>query len=268
MEDLMKPFVLVGAAILGVYILYQALLEAVAAASLWLPGVISGIALIIAIVAAFAVAIFFVSKIPSAWAAFKEHLAERQMTAAVSVQQNGRHAMSVSVNTEHTTGEQEYGRAQPDFAVARRDILRHPDEPQSSIAHAIIVGARVFAGIIMLVLWLVIIGPVWFAMLLRTIAAFSIATVFALFTSASPPSVARLDAIAELWVRGFTRIASNFMQREYGATAMYIPLQLREALQETGLAIVLYIALFASFWTIAHLTVSVPVYIFHLFWPQ
>jgi hypothetical protein len=234
------------------------------------PGFIPDVALILAIIAALALAIFIVSKIPTMWAAFKQHLAARQMKAALSAQQNGRQQMSVLTNKQEQDRDQAeyhsyFGQVESALRRDKRDTPRNPDEPHSFLASVIIVGARGFAGIIMLVLWLVIIGPVWFAMLLRTIAAFSIATVFALFTSATPPSVARLDAIAELWVRGFTKIVSNFMQRDYSAPAMYIPLKPLEALQETGLAMLLYAGLLLSFWTTTHLTGYIDIVYLHYF---
>src|SRR5262249_48806972 len=55
--------------------------------------------------------------------------------------------------------------------------------------------ARAFAGTLMLIIWFLIVGPIWFAVLLRTIAAFSISTVIALFTGATPPSPERLDTV-------------------------------------------------------------------------
>src|SRR6266478_8024148 len=42
-----------------------------------------------------------------------------------------------------------------------------PKQPLSGTAKYFVVGARVFAGSLMLVLWVAVVGPIWFAILLR-----------------------------------------------------------------------------------------------------
>lgn len=147
------------------------------------------------------------------------------------------------------------GKAAEPIAIARPDIAIPPElEPRSGLERLIIrpiaFFVRLSAGIIMLALWLVVVGPIWFALLLRTIAAFSVATVLALFTSATPPHVRRLDAVVELWVSGFQKIFATISGTASNTTPP-IPIETSRALLETGLAILLYGGLFTYLWILA-----------------
>jgi hypothetical protein len=143
--------------------------------------------------------------------------------------------------------------------IAHRDhaeFLRHEAKSQpmqhSRIERFFITpftwAARAFAGTTMITIWFCIIGPIWFAILLRTIAAFSIATVVALFTHATPPDVKRLDAVAELWVVGFRKIIASTFQNEPGP-ANRVPIEPLEAAREVALAILLYGGMYTTFLT-------------------
>jgi hypothetical protein len=110
--------------------------------------------------------------------------------------------------------------------------------------------ARIFAGLVMLTLWSVVILPIWLAILLRTISSFSVATVTALFTGATPPDSKRLDTVAELWVNGFIRIIKNIAQMPH--TEPYVPISAWQAIKEVLLAIVLYAGVFSTLWTLTH----------------
>src|SRR5438105_4841989 len=72
--------------------------------------------------------------------------------------------------------------------------------PLPPIAKHFVIAARLFAGGLMVVVWLLVVGPIWLAVLLRTISAFSFAAVVALFGGHQPPNPDRLDAISGLWV--------------------------------------------------------------------
>ena len=155
--------------------------------------------------------------------------------------------------------------AQEEFDNVREEIdqgyagecaRRQPSMVECIIAWPIIQAARLFALTIALVLWLFIIGPVWFAILLRSIVAFAFATVTALFTGASAPHAFRLDAVATLWIRGFGDIAAIIFGDDALPTT-HIPLRPLEALQHTALAILFYTGLAISLWTVAPLFVAV-----------
>lgn len=111
--------------------------------------------------------------------------------------------------------------------------------------------ARIFAGSLMLTIWVVVIFPIWFAILLRTISSFSIATVTAFFTGATPPETFRLDTVAELWVNGFIRIVRHMLQQPHPGP--YVPINTTQAVVDVLLAIVLYTGVFSTIWTLSHL---------------
>jgi hypothetical protein len=144
------------------------------------------------------------------------------------------------------------------LALADEQIVHEgPISPQfdrqrlSTIAKPFVVGARIFAGALMLLLWFCIVGPIWFAILLRTISSFSIATVTAMFTGASAPDVKRLDAVAELWGNGFRKIVTHIMQSEPVPTA-YVPIMPLQAFTEVFFAVLLYTGVFSTLWTLTH----------------
>lgn len=109
--------------------------------------------------------------------------------------------------------------------------------------------ARLFAAFIMIVLWIVIVLPVWFALLLRTILAFSVATIIALFSSSTPPHPGRLDAAATLWMNGLQRIVTNIRHPE-ASPDFVAPIPFYMALYETILAIIFYAGLVSTVWFI------------------
>jgi hypothetical protein len=122
--------------------------------------------------------------------------------------------------------------------------------PPSAIARSVVLFARLFAGLLMLILWVVVILPIWLAILLRTISSFAIATVTALFTGATPPDTGRLDIVAELWVNGFIRIVKQMAQLPYSGP--YVPINPVQAVVEVILAIFLYTGVFSTIWTVMH----------------
>jgi hypothetical protein len=104
---------------------------------------------------------------------------------------------------------------------------------------------RAIAGCLMLFIWTLIVGPIWFAVLLRTISAYSVATVIAVFSGRLPPSPERLDAISGLWMLGFQKI----MLTTFKGTpefAPHLPIDTPLAIRETLLAILFYTAIFIS----------------------
>jgi hypothetical protein len=136
--------------------------------------------------------------------------------------------------------------------ILRRERLAEPSQ-YSRIERYFILpvtfAVRAFAGTLMVMLWFFVVGPVWLAILLRTISAFSIATIVALFTHATPPDVKRLDAVAEVWVLGFRKIFASTFLNEPGPQNR-IPVQPEEAVRETIFAILLYSGMYSTFMTI------------------
>ena len=100
------------------------------------------------------------------------------------------------------------GIAQPpkEQNIAEPPTASSPGLLARTIAAPIIFTARLIALVIAFSLWVFPILPIWFALLMRTMAAFGWATVKNLFTGRDPPDQARLDYIAALWVHGAIQI--------------------------------------------------------------
>lgn len=111
----------------------------------------------------------------------------------------------------------------------------------------IVYTVKTIAVIATLILWVFPIGLVWFALLLRTIAAYSIAVIATLYSGGGIPkeAEARLERIAGMWPRGFGYIiATLFTTTSPGA--LLKPQHPIQAVQDTILAIFFYMWLFVS----------------------
>lgn len=73
----------------------------------------------------------------------------------------------------------------------------------------IVFATRLIVTVIVLVLWIFPIGPVWLALLFRTIAAFAWGTVISLFSHNQLPDQTRLEYVASFWVRGFATLLAT-----------------------------------------------------------
>jgi hypothetical protein len=148
----------------------------------------------------------------------------------------------------------EYAATDPDLQQWLEQTSMSTTTPiERAIINPIATIIRVIAVVLMLVIWVGIVGPIWLAFLLRTIAAFSIATVAALFTGSTPPSVQRLDAVVELWVSRFRKIVANISPSATTST-QYVPINPAQALVEIVLAIFFYAGISTYFWLFAHLS--------------
>jgi hypothetical protein len=111
------------------------------------------------------------------------------------------------------------------------------------IVAPIVFTARLFAFLTVLMLWIFPIGPIWFAILLRTIAMFSIATVRSLFTGQNPPDEQRLNFVSGFWLGGFVHIAHILVGR---AELSELKPSGYRPIEEVGIACIFYMWMLTS----------------------
>jgi hypothetical protein len=144
-------------------------------------------------------------------------------------------------------------------AIRRRGFFHtgHDHHPTTTDSHEIgtlarvisapiILVARVIAFIVALTLWVFPIAPVWLALLMRTIAAFSWATVLNLFKGTQPPDEARLNFVASFWANGFVQILASLRSRA-PVTQIMPSISLWNPWEELAIACIFYLYLATTF---------------------
>jgi hypothetical protein len=107
------------------------------------------------------------------------------------------------------------------------------------ITDPIIFIVRLFVFVAAIILWIVVIGPIWLVMLLRTIGAYSWLLIISLFRNLQRPSEDRIYFIVAFYIHGFVQII-GFLTRQ-PAARVFPAVEYFNPWQELAIAMIFYI---------------------------
>jgi hypothetical protein len=115
----------------------------------------------------------------------------------------------------------------------------------AAFARCLTTAVRIFIVFWMQIIWMFVVGPIWLAMLGRTMTAFIWANIAAIFSGAGPVQSQRLQYVVDFWMAGFLRIEAIRLGKVKPTPP--VPISTAELIRETLLSVAFVAAICLSY---------------------